>query len=374
MLQSKAQTPLAQAIGAAVTVAVVVLVFVVLGIITAGGAVDRSALRTEKRLTETLRQVAAARLAVLSSLAGEFLDSGDATQLQKVVELVGRKDPLVTTIALVDTSGLVLAHSDPKQVRQIASGQVAKVVAGTGEAPVVSAPNDETIVFHAPLRSAKKNATLFLAYSRAPAIAATTDEMSHRGDARASALLYGVLIGIPCIGIAALITLIRSRPKKRQRRRTTGHSPVARGSAVEVTSFDQPLPSLYMPAPTGPNLPAGENAKPGFREVPSKFHGDLGSIGVSALLTMFEMERKTGRLVLKGAEKGRMFLREGRVLAASVDGDAPRNGAEAVYAMFSWESGKFEFTYSDVDMEDSIQTSTTHLILEAARRVDEVNA
>ena len=48
--------------------------------------------------------------------------------------------------------------------------------------------------------------------------------------------------------------------------------------------------------------------------------GDLAHLGVSALLTILEMERKSGILVLKTRKTGRVFLRDGRVLAAFVDG------------------------------------------------------
>lgn len=99
--------------------------------------------------------------------------------------------------------------------------------------------------------------------------------------------------------------------------------------------------------------------------------GSLSHIGVSAVLTILEMERKSGVLVLKSRVTGRVFLKEGRVLDAFFDGQPQPRGAEAVYQMLTWNAGRFEFSYLEVDMEDNIGTSTTHLLMEGARRIDE---
>jgi len=100
--------------------------------------------------------------------------------------------------------------------------------------------------------------------------------------------------------------------------------------------------------------------------------GDLGQLGVSAVLTILEMERKSGILVLrKGSITGRVFMKEGRALAAFFDEKPQPRGAEAVFEMLTWREGRFEFTGLEVEMEDQIKTSTTHLLMEGARRIDE---
>jgi hypothetical protein len=88
------------------------------------------------------------------------------------------------------------------------------------------------------------------------------------------------------------------------------------------------------------------------------------------------MERKSGilRLERKGAT-GRIFVREGRVIAARLDGDAApeaaRKGAETVYHLLTWSEGRFEFSAVEVEMEDEVQATTTHLLMEGARLIDE---
>jgi CheY-like chemotaxis protein len=99
--------------------------------------------------------------------------------------------------------------------------------------------------------------------------------------------------------------------------------------------------------------------------------GDLAHMGVSSILTFLEMEKKSGILVIKGKETGRIFFRDGQPMSASFDARREPKGAEVVFQMLTWGAGKFSFTTVEVDMEDQIQTSTTHLLLEGARRIDE---
>ncbi|MDB4968555.1 MAG: response regulator receiver protein [Myxococcales bacterium] len=109
---------------------------------------------------------------------------------------------------------------------------------------------------------------------------------------------------------------------------------------------------------------------------PAGIHGTLEQLGLSSLMVMIEMERKSGILRLeKLGVTGRIFCREGRVIAARLDGDrAPpnaRKGAESVYHMLTWADGRFDFSAVDVDMEDEVKSTTTHLLMEGARLIDE---
>jgi len=100
-------------------------------------------------------------------------------------------------------------------------------------------------------------------------------------------------------------------------------------------------------------------------------NGKISQIGVSSVLTILEMERKSGVLVLKGRKTGRVFMKAGRALDAFFDGQPKPRGAAAVFEMLTWSDGLFEFSYLEVEMEDTIKTSTTHLLMEGARRIDE---
>lgn len=105
----------------------------------------------------------------------------------------------------------------------------------------------------------------------------------------------------------------------------------------------------------------------------SALRGRMDEIGLSGVLGMLEMERKTGiMLVERDSGSARLFIRKGHVIRA--DCDQPRlTGAAAVFEALSWRSGSFDFLVGDIGGIDEIQTSTTFLLLEAARRVDEAN-
>ncbi len=119
-------------------------------------------------------------------------------------------------------------------------------------------------------------------------------------------------------------------------------------------------------------------AKAGAPARSAGIQGNLEQLGLSSLLVMIEMERKSGvlRLERTGAT-GRVFVRDGRVIAARLDGDrappAARKGAECVYHLLTWVDGRFDFAGVEVEMEDEVQSSTTHLLMEGARLIDEQN-
>ena len=102
--------------------------------------------------------------------------------------------------------------------------------------------------------------------------------------------------------------------------------------------------------------------------------GSLEQLGLSSLLVMVEMERKSGILVLRrDKQTARVFLKAGKVIAAKLDEGV--KGADAVYKLLEWADGRFEFTAMDVDMEDEMKgMSTQFLLMEGARLIDEAAA
>jgi CheY-like chemotaxis protein len=107
----------------------------------------------------------------------------------------------------------------------------------------------------------------------------------------------------------------------------------------------------------------------------SGLSGRLEQLGLSSLLVMMEMERKDGVLRLQdddGAD-GRIFIRQGQCIQAKLDEQPDLDDKKCVYEMLRWQKGKFSFSAMDVDMENEIQSSTTGLLMEGARLIDEDN-
>jgi CheY-like chemotaxis protein len=104
------------------------------------------------------------------------------------------------------------------------------------------------------------------------------------------------------------------------------------------------------------------------------FRGTLDQIGLPSILSLVDMERKTGMLVLvlePAKEKARVYFYDGRVVRAMYDKkDRPKN-AELIYELLGRCEGKFEFRNLIVDAKDEVMSPTAHLLLEGARLIDE---
>jgi two-component system OmpR family response regulator len=117
-----------------------------------------------------------------------------------------------------------------------------------------------------------------------------------------------------------------------------------------------------------------QRSKRGRRELPTALTGALAHFGLPTVLTVLEMERRTGVLVVRGAVRtGRISLREGQVVHAEIRG-APLKGADAVYELLGWVDGGFIFRVGEVEAANEVRLPTSMLLLEAARRADEIAA
>jgi hypothetical protein len=128
-------------------------------------------------------------------------------------------------------------------------------------------------------------------------------------------------------------------------------------------------------APSQSVAPAPARTPRGPAEGAPSLQGRLDQLGLSTLLTVLDMERWSGVLVIRrrGAV-GRLWLGRGRVWRASIDGSLRLSGKVAAFDLLAWGEGRFELTREEVDGNDEIDTPTTHLLMEAARRVDEAGA
>lgn len=107
---------------------------------------------------------------------------------------------------------------------------------------------------------------------------------------------------------------------------------------------------------------------------PRGVSGTIEDISLATLLVMLEMERKHGLLIVTHCHTGercRLFLRDGRIVGAVLDDCIAPRHAELVYHALGWSRGTFEFKAVPVEMRDEVGASTTQLLMEASRRLDE---
>jgi CheY-like chemotaxis protein len=145
-------------------------------------------------------------------------------------------------------------------------------------------------------------------------------------------------------------------------------TPPAAAPALRVVGWNEEPPT---PAPFWSAGEALEDARPPGHLVLS---GVLAEFGLSSLLIVLELERKTGVLALAatgGTPLGRVWLRAGRAIRADLDGPENRRNAPAIYAMLDWSAGTFDFLAGEVAGDDEINASTSFLLMEGARLADE---
>jgi cytoskeletal protein CcmA (bactofilin family) len=104
---------------------------------------------------------------------------------------------------------------------------------------------------------------------------------------------------------------------------------------------------------------------------PTALSGALEHAGIASLLTLLEMERRTGVLELRSRlGLSQLVLRDGFVVSALVDG-SPVPTCDVVSQYLGWNGGRFVFRVGDLGAADEVGVPTTLLLLEAARRIDE---
>ncbi len=103
--------------------------------------------------------------------------------------------------------------------------------------------------------------------------------------------------------------------------------------------------------------------------------GRLEEFGLAAVLSFLDLERRSGQVFVVSRERvGRVWLRNGQVISARIEGSRRVNRA-AIYELLSWDSGHFAFVQEDLlSANDEIGAPTTLLLMDAARRADEVAA
>ncbi|HVX93993.1 MAG TPA: DUF4388 domain-containing protein [Polyangia bacterium] len=113
----------------------------------------------------------------------------------------------------------------------------------------------------------------------------------------------------------------------------------------------------------------------------ASLRGRLEQFGLATVLTFLDLERRSGQLVLvtsaqpgQSGHAARLWLHQGRVVRVRVEGSR-RARRPAVYELLAWERGNFAFTQGDTSqIDDEIGAPTTMLLIEAARRSDELDA
>ncbi len=101
--------------------------------------------------------------------------------------------------------------------------------------------------------------------------------------------------------------------------------------------------------------------------------GDLSQVSLASLLSLAEMERRTGNLLLvRNGETVRLHLRDGAVMRIDLPEEHSRKPPiDRFFYVLDWMSGQFELSSVEVPAEDALGLRTSFVLLEHARRKDE---
>jgi CheY-like chemotaxis protein len=100
--------------------------------------------------------------------------------------------------------------------------------------------------------------------------------------------------------------------------------------------------------------------------------GDLEHVTAPSLLSFLAIEKKTGVLVVVGKRVARIFIRDGQLVRAELEGTVPQPpGREVVLSMLDWTQGQFELIEQPVSGPDQIRADVSALLIDHARQVDE---
>jgi len=102
--------------------------------------------------------------------------------------------------------------------------------------------------------------------------------------------------------------------------------------------------------------------------------GEISRIPLPTLCSLFEMERLTGKLVVRrGSVETRVYFVGGRIvdLEPLTRGETRRG---RVAKLLAAEDGTFEFAVESVDRADRLHMTTTELLLDVAREADEARS
>lgn len=115
---------------------------------------------------------------------------------------------------------------------------------------------------------------------------------------------------------------------------------------------------------------------PGPEEITAgrSMSGSIQDIPLADVLQWLATSRKTGALRVRGKAVGELFLRQGQVYYARIEGSGKLKAEKALLRMMGWEEGTFELDNNAVDPPSGQELSVglEHILMEAARVQDEL--
>ena len=188
-------------------------------------------------------------------------------------------------------------------------------------------------------------------------------------------------VNMPTMDGWQLLRLLRARPRLARTpvvflTRLDSDEERLKGYELGVSDFiGKPVRDAVLVEKVAEHLERGRSALPASALQVLK--GDLSQVPLSSLLSLMEMERRSGLLRLQyDNAQALLFVAQGTVVQVDLmdGGSDDLMGRERLLHVLSWSRGEFELNAADISQEDQVGMSVTEALLEHARRLDEAAA
>ena len=100
--------------------------------------------------------------------------------------------------------------------------------------------------------------------------------------------------------------------------------------------------------------------------------GKLEELPLPDLLQLFHTSKKTGVLVVRGLREGRVYMRQGNVYHAAIEGHPGISPRKSFARMVTWNEGDFELLGADeTQFPNELEETIESLLMESLRQYDE---
>ena len=173
---------------------------------------------------------------------------------------------------------------------------------------------------------------------------------------------------LPVLDVRTFLEVLRDNP-----RTGAAHAFVmGRGDPARLSALDaraEPLLKPFNAEEVAARVDEVLRARLGPKREPM-LHGDLEQVAMFDLFQVFAANRRTGCLRIEGAlATGEVFVSDGRIVDAVYGG---ATGEKALYRMLAVARGRFVFAPGVEPEVTRIDLPTDHLLMEGARRNDEI--
>jgi serine phosphatase RsbU (regulator of sigma subunit) len=174
--------------------------------------IDDSTKRLQEKISEQIKVSGSGQLRLLAETTRIAVVQSDFTTLQSTIHNIGRHDENVTAVAVVDKSGMVLAHSDSNRVGKKAEGLLQRSLGAKNLTiePATQVAGQKSMVFMAPVtHEGTQFCSVLLAYSLKPLQAELEKSEKRKKKEMGAAIRNILVVGLLAMLLGVVLTIFQ---------------------------------------------------------------------------------------------------------------------------------------------------------------------